>query len=340
MEITDLKISKSWERNTIRNANQRNVDGKNFPDILKLYGDIWQSGELAFLYADTGVGKSIKAVQIADCLSRGVSITPYTRNENEPLTVLYYDYELSDRQFFKRYSNEKEEPYKFAENFYIDNVDFIELYDKNPNKSFTEILFEKIRYDVENLKVQVLIIDNITYLHTQSTQDQNASLEIMKFLTELKKEFNLSILVIAHTPKKTENTPLTISDLSGSKHLSNFADSVFSIGKSSKASNARYLKQIKPSRSGELIYDNSNVIEFRLEKSNSFLGFSFTGFGSEMNNLSLPDEEDPKLLAISLKNSNPALSLKEISNKVGKPKSTVKYWLDNHTKKNHVGIIK
>lgn len=325
----------------IRTANKRNEHTKNQPDIFKLLGGIWQLFELCLFFADTGVGKSIAAIQIADCLSKGVSFIKWLVNENEPLTVLYYDFELSDRQFFKRYSNEQGEAYKFSENFYIDNVDFTKLYVDNPGISFTEILFQKIRNDVELLKIQVLIIDNITFLHTQTTQDQQASLEIMRFLIELKKEFSLSILVLAHTPKKSENQPITISDLSGSKHLSNFADSVFCIGKSSKATNARYIKQIKPSRSSEMEYDIHNVVELQLEKKYDFLGFQHSGFASEFENLNLAAEnDDPKLLAISLKNSHPELSLQQIADKVGKPKSTVKYWLDTNTKKNHVGEIK
>jgi hypothetical protein len=324
----------------LRTANQRNEDAKNLPDIQKLLGEIWQSGEVAFMFADTGIGKSIAGVQAGDCLSRGKSFTQYIKNECEPCTTLYYDWELSDRQFFKRYSDENGKPYTFSDNFFVDNVDFADLYSKNPGKSFTEILFGKIRNDIKEINPRVIIIDNITYLHTQTTQDQQASLEIMRYLTELKKEFNLSILVLAHTPKKSENTPITISDLSGSKHLSNFADSVFCIGKSCKGSNHRYIKQIKPSRSGEMIYDSHNVIEFTIDKKNDFLGFYFAGFGSEFENINMSEDDDPKLQAIHLKNTDPNLSLKEIADKIGKPKSTVKYWLDNHTKKNHVGEIK
>jgi archaellum biogenesis ATPase FlaH len=322
----------------IRTANKRNEDAKNQPDIQNLFGGIWQSGEAAFLFADTGVGKSLLSVQIADCLSRGKSITESTKNECEPLKVLYNDYELSDRQFLKRYSNDEGKTYKFSDNFFIDNVDFTELFSKNPEKKFTHILFQKLRTDIEEIKAQVLIIDNITFLHTQSTQDQQASLDIMRYLTELKKEFNLSILILAHTPKKTENTPITISDLSGSKHLSNFADSVFCIGKSSKGTNRRYIKQIKPSRSSEMIYDYNNVIEFRLEKENDFLGFYHTGFGSEFENLSMA-EDDPKLIAISLKNTNPQLTIREIAEKVGASKSAVAMWLKENTKPGHVGQI-
>jgi len=74
----------------IRTANKRNQDAKNQPDIQKLFGEIWQSGELSFAFADTGIGKSIFSVQLADCLSKGSSVTPYTKNESEPLIVVVH----------------------------------------------------------------------------------------------------------------------------------------------------------------------------------------------------------------------------------------------------------
>jgi predicted ATP-dependent serine protease len=324
MALTEQQIK--GKMHPVRTANQRLKDAANMPDILQLFGQIWHSGELAFLFADTGIGKSIFAVQIADCLSKGKDITVYTKNENEPLTVLYQDYELSDKQFEKRYTSEFGKPYVFNDNLFIDNINFAELYTKFPKKSFTEILFEKLKQDITATNAKVLIIDNITFLHTQSTQDQQASLDIMRFLTELKKDHGLSILVLAHTPKKSENTPITISDLSGSKHLSNFADSVFCVGKSSKGSNLRYIKQIKPSRSGELIFDSNNVMEFRIEKDSDFLGYDFIAMGSEFENLNIK-EDDPKLMAISLRNTNPKMSIREIAEKCGASKSSVQNWL-------------
>ncbi|WP_297097545.1 AAA family ATPase [uncultured Draconibacterium sp.] len=330
MEVKGLNINKNREARIIRTANQRNEDAASLPDIMPMVGEIWQKGETAFLFADTGIGKSIAAIQIADRLSRGKSFLPMLKNECEPQRVLYYDYELSDRQFFKRYSDQ-ENIHQFSDNFFIDNVDFAELYDRFPGRSFTEMLFEQIREDLANTKATVLIVDNISYLHTQTTQDQQASLDIMRFLTTLKKELQLSILVLAHTPKKSEFSPITMSDMSGSKHLPNFADSVFCIGKCSRDNRNRYIKQIKPSRSAEMVYDQFNVIELQIEKKNTFLGFEFVGFNNELELLNIADKQDPRLLAIHLKKTDPSLSVRAIAQKIGASKSAVQNWINDST---------
>lgn len=84
--------------NLPRTAQQRMSDAVNLPPIQKLVGDIWLSGELHLLFADTGIGKSIMAITIGDILSKGKKVL-LLENECNPLTVLYYDFELSDRHF-------------------------------------------------------------------------------------------------------------------------------------------------------------------------------------------------------------------------------------------------
>lgn len=81
--------------------------------VRKLFGDFWLEGELAILFADTGKGKSILAVQIAESLASGRPIEPFemdykpsdTLGSDWPQTpILYLDFELSTDQFNRRYS--------------------------------------------------------------------------------------------------------------------------------------------------------------------------------------------------------------------------------------------
>ena len=126
----------------------------------------------------------------------------------------------------------------------------------------------------------------------------------MMKLNSLKKEFQISILVLAHTPKKGPSELLNINHLAGSKHISNFADSVFAIGKSSKDPKLKYLVQVKPSRSSELIYDSSNVLLCEIEKKDRMLTFSHRGFDREFELLSSKQEakEDLQKQIVELKN--------------------------------------
>ena len=72
----------------------------------------------------------------------------------------------------------------------------------------------------------------------------DAAGRLMIQLNNLKKRYGLSILVLAHTPKRSLDCPITSNDLAGSKRLYNFFDSVFVIGKSALDGGLRYVKQL------------------------------------------------------------------------------------------------
>ena len=92
-----------------------------------------------------------------------------------------------------------------------------------------DYLHDSIATAIQNTGARVLIIDNITYLR-QETERAKDALPLMKHLKALKLEYNLSILALAHTPKRDQSKPLTLNDLQGSKMLMNFSDSSFCIG--------------------------------------------------------------------------------------------------------------
>ena len=131
--------------------------------------------------------------------------------------------------------------------------------------------------------VNILIIDNLTYLKNDTEKAKDA-LQLMKLLNNLKRKHHLSILVLAHTPKRDATKPLSKNDLSGSKMLMNFCDSCFAIGESFQENGLRYLKQIKQ-RNTEQIYDTHNVIICKIENPSNFLQFTFIGFENEFDHL-------------------------------------------------------
>ena len=68
---------------SIKTANQTILEASQKPTPRSLWDCFWYEGELSCLFADSNVGKSILAVQIADRIAR-------TDN------VLYLDFELSE----------------------------------------------------------------------------------------------------------------------------------------------------------------------------------------------------------------------------------------------------
>ena len=88
----------------VKDANKWLEDSKSRPIPQMLFDKLWFEHELCIVFADTNLGKSILAVQIADGISRGVSILSLPM-EATAQKVLYFDFELSDKQFEARYSN-------------------------------------------------------------------------------------------------------------------------------------------------------------------------------------------------------------------------------------------
>ncbi len=83
---------------TIRSANTwlQQANKRAIPKML--FGKFWYQGELCILFADSNLGKSILAVQIADAISIGNSAEPF-ECEAGSQPVLYCDFELSEKQF-------------------------------------------------------------------------------------------------------------------------------------------------------------------------------------------------------------------------------------------------
>lgn len=272
----------------IKPANQFIEIAKNRPIPKMLFGVFWFEGELCILFADTNLGKSILAVQIGNSISYGISTCGLVLECIASL-ILYIDFELSDKQFENRYSDNFENHHSFSPNFLRAeiNPDYL---DNNSFKTFEEFLYHSLEKSINDTGIKVLIIDNITFLKDDNEKAKDA-LPLMKFLKELKNKYGLSILVLAHTPKIDNTRPIENNHLSGSKMLINFCDSCFAIGKSHQEKGLRYIKQIKQ-RNCEQMYGSDNVIVCKIEKVNSFLQFSFVEFGIETDHLRHITSED------------------------------------------------
>ena len=306
----------------VQSANKWIEDSQNLPIPRMLFDCFWFEGEICILFADTNLGKSILAVQIGDSITKGKSIFPFGFEATKQ-PVLYFDFELSQKQFEGRYSDNYESHYFFDPNFYRAEIDP----DSNiPSqfKDFESFLIYDIEQKIIELGVRILIIDNITYLRADNEKARNA-LPLMQELKIMKKKHNLSILVLAHTPKRDLTKPLSKNDLQGSKMLINFCDSSIAIGESSQDKNIRYLKHIK-TRNTEAKYDKDNVCICLINKETNFLSFEFQNYGREKDHLKIMTDSQTSELdtnIIELKKSNPSLSNREIATQLNTNHSRV-----------------
>lgn len=269
----------------LRTANQVMKEASQQPNPKMLFDELWLEGELCVLFADTGVGKTSLAVQIGDSISRGIPIHSF-KLESPPQQVNYFDFELSDKQFQRRYTNNFLNPYTFNDNFI--RVDFSDA--EIPDGDYNKFLYDCFEEVARVYPSKIFIIDNFTKLRTLDTDKAREAKPLMDFLDKLKKKYGLSILGLEHTRKRDESREISLNDLQGSAMKSRFIDSAFAIGRSSQDAKIRYIKQMKE-RSVEKRYGNENVIVCKMDKPDNFLQYEFLNYGNEREHLRVESDD-------------------------------------------------
>ncbi|MDE5675987.1 MAG: AAA family ATPase [Muribaculaceae bacterium] len=289
----------------IKSANEWAREAALRPDPKPLWLSLWYEGEVCCLFADSNLGKSIYAVEIASEIAKTQK-------------VIYFDFELSDKQFQLRYSDDNGNLYTFSDNLLRSEIDPDMIGEGNfEDEVIADIEGASIQYDCK-----VLIVDNITYLNSVTEKADAASMLMMR-LMQLKKKHGLSILVLAHTPKRPLTSPITQNDLAGSKKLFNFFDSVFAIGRSAKDENLRYIKQVKV-RAGAFEYGAENVIVSEIVKENSWLHFRNICFATEREHLKEQTDKDISSFDERVKGLRAdGKSIREIADSLGVSKSKI-----------------
>lgn len=289
----------------IKTASQWAQDAAIRPDPKRLWLSLWHEGELCCLFADSNLGKSIYAVEIVNEIAKTDKI-------------IYFDFELSDKQFQLRYTDDFGEIFPFSDNFMRAEID--------PNLIDAGDFEDEVISDIERAAllhgINILVIDNITYLCNTSEKGDAAG-QLMMRLMQLKKKYGLSILVLAHTPKRPLSSPITQNDLAGSKKLFNFFDSVFAIGRSAKDENLRYIKQIK-SRAGAFEFGADNVIVSEIVKEGAWLHFKQIGVSSEKDHLREQSDKDTAQFENNVRDlRSEDKTYQEIANALGVSKSKI-----------------
>ena len=295
----------------VKSANKTLTDAAAMKEPIKLYDELWYEDELCCLFADSNVGKSIYAVQIANEVAKTQK-------------VLYFDFELSEQQFLKRYKDDKTKlRYKFPNNLYRVYMNRLKVHCKADE--LADKIMEGIEKCVRDTNAKAIIIDNLTWIISNAKSVQIAS-ELMKRLTALKHKENLSILILAHTTKRNMSKPITQNDLGGSKMIFNFLDAAFSIGVSAKDPNVRFIKQVKV-RSSDFKYNESNVMLCEIEKKDSFLQFVTVGYDEESEHLKKRKDDDKQQIIADIKLMQAeGKSIRQIATELGMSHATVARW--------------
>ena len=260
-------------------ANEYIAEAIKEPIPNMLFSQFIFEGELTFLFAPTNRGKSFLALHIAQLIASGKSLDGL-ENEAAPQRVAYFDLELSPAQFKKRYAEEYKDDkgkrayrnhFAFHENLMLTKFDVLE-----PPKGVDGVdwYFNQIKIEAEDFDTKIIFLDNISWLSSKGLEKMEDAKRLLKRLLKLVKQDGYTIIVLAHTPKVGENTPVTMRDLAGSAGMGNFCDAAFIINESwSQGKPYKYLKQVK-CRSDNKVYDESNVLNVMMEQIEpNFVGF-------------------------------------------------------------------
>lgn len=317
-QSTGLLIGKS--------ANEWIAESKRQAIPNKLLGPLWFEGELVIGFGPTGSGKSVFSVQTGNNICTGQSNGPL-ENQAEPQTAMYIDFELSSKQFEQRFSVNFQNHYVFSDRFIRVEINpDAEIPDKQPIEDY---LINSIEAQIKMHGTRILIVDNITYLG-QETDKAKGALPLMKKLKELKTRYNLSILVLAHTPKRDTSKPITGNDLFGSVMLKNFCDSMFAINIASTDPGIRYIKQLK-SRFTAIEYGEDNILVFQIQKPDNRLEFEFLMWGKESDYLKTANDSDKQMIREMIcQRKREGKSLREIAKEFNISVGKVQYTLKNN----------
>jgi len=244
-----------------RKANECFIDAKKFEPPAQLFDEFWREGELALLFGESGAGKSVLAVQIADALARGRPLDGFLMPRSRR-KVLYVDLNLTDKQFQVRntyFCLDRLRPvsYRFSENLYRDRP------------ASTDDLCEWLHNMIVENGFGAIIIDDLSAV--KRTHDgTRETLGVMRRLRKLREELDVSILVV--TDAESPRDGVSEGDLKRSRVVCTVADSVFAIGRDAED---RYLVQTR-SRSAAISWTEKNAPVGRIKmKESALLGFEF-----------------------------------------------------------------
>ncbi len=298
----------------LKSANKWMEIAATMPDPKRLFDAFWNEGELCILFADTGAGKSLLAVQIGVGIASGKARL-LEMDAQPPQPVLYFDFEMGPKQFENRYKDGNGFTFTFPEDFYRVEINPDGEIPAGANEEAH--YFKELERAIADSGARVVIVDNITYLDLRNGNEKaREALPLMKYLKRLKKRHGLSILALAHTPKRDQHKPISQNDLQGSKMLINFCDAAFAIGQSCREEGIRYLRQVKQRQCAQR-YGVGNVVLCQIEKLGGFTGFTKKGFGDENEHLRERKKKDVERMIVDLKKRCPNISDRKIAERLG-----------------------
>ena len=282
----------------VERMNQCIDDAHQLPPLVSLYPDIVLEGDLSIIFGQSGIGKTIFAMQIARYIAESGK------------RLLYVDCEMTPRQLGNRYKTPN-----FPPTFLRAEMD---------REHPAEDVLKGIEEVAVANYVEVVFIDNITALGQSLDRSADAG-ALMASLNTLKMKYNWTLVVLNHVPKMfSGNVPLSLSAMQGSAKINQLIDDAIGLAQSSIDSNLVYVKQCKW-RNGELTMGADHVAVYeRCKDEDGNLGFISRGFGTEQEHLSIENNNEREEIKAHVRElSNKGMTQTAIANQLGISQSKV-----------------
>lgn len=247
---------------------QDEEDARSMRPLQPLFGDLWSEREVAVLAGETGVGKSVLAVQLAELLARG-RLSPHVTAKR----VLYVDFEHTTNQFEDRYATPRHPGHRVRRIRYRFSKLFQRVvpgFDQEPEAKFRgnvgRYFCNELGRAIDLYEADIAIVDNLSFL-MMGGRSGAAAERAMLALRTITRAFKtpVSILVTAHLRTERTPGPISLGDLAGSRRIAELADTVFTLARSSASEDLRYLKHLK-SRTGDRSLTSENTAVLQLSR--------------------------------------------------------------------------
>ena len=294
-EEFDRAIEEGWKRhNRERKKNEVNVENGNiWETVNEVMAKPTPDNEYVKTHIDTidtkmhglqkggvsvwsGLRASAKSTILSQIALQAV---------NDGHSVLFYSGELSDKRFVrwliqqaagKQYVQEYEKeggkfwfvPDSIKKDIgnWIDNRLFI--YNNSYNSIYGQLI-DSIKEKVEEVHPDLVVLDNLMTIDTFEidSNEYRAQTVIMKGLSELAKQYNIHVALVAH-PRKTVSF-LRLIDIAGSANIANLVDSAFIVHRVNHDFKKGYMDEFcKPGTQEEevILFKGTNVIEIAKDR--------------------------------------------------------------------------
>jgi len=220
-----------------------------FEPVEAIVENIAYSRNITIIAGQTGAGKSTVALQMALSIASGIPLFDFFKTKQTKVMLIRFEGEDDDCQGVLR----KMTPYfeKKTQNmdWFNENILIKVMQDTDEDfvDNWVKIESSLIEYDFSD---GVLIIDNM-YTSTEVEIQKNEDLKkLLKDISRLKKDYNLTPILIAH-PNKGVNLDkdLKIDQIQGGKILTNFVSSIVQMDMSTVSNDFRIMKITKAGRS-------------------------------------------------------------------------------------------